>query len=120
MLQWHLGIFAWEYTPSFRGYDSYLGYLGGAQDYWAHSDGPCTPTAASNWQCPTRVNGSDYASLDFVFQQQPNCGAGCSTFPAQFHSASSLCYTTAYMEVALTYMSPIPYHPRVYVHTWVI
>ena len=84
MLQWHLGIFAWEYTPSFRGYDSYLGYLGGAQDYWAHSDGPCTPTAASNWQCPTRVNGSDYASLDFVFQQQPNCGAGCSTFPAQY------------------------------------
>ena len=36
MPQWHLGFSSWKQTPLHRGFDSWLGYLGGAQDYWLH------------------------------------------------------------------------------------
>eukprot|EP01043_Picozoa_sp_COSAG02_P005169 COSAG02_NODE_139_length_34376_cov_233.853663_7_plen_221_part_00 len=36
VLQWHLGFCDERYTPTFRGFDEYLGYLNGAEDYWSH------------------------------------------------------------------------------------
>ena len=36
-LQWHLGFVAKEYTPPYRGYDTFLGFVGGKDDYWDHS-----------------------------------------------------------------------------------
>lgn len=34
--KWHLGFSSWQQTPLHRGFDSWFGYLGGAQDYWLH------------------------------------------------------------------------------------
>ena len=34
--QWHLGFCDERFTPTFRGFDEYLGYLNGAEDYWSH------------------------------------------------------------------------------------
>ncbi|XP_070575005.1 arylsulfatase J-like [Ptychodera flava] len=34
--KWHLGFFAWQYTPTFRGFDSFFGYYNGKEDYYDH------------------------------------------------------------------------------------
>ena len=37
LLQWHLGFFAKEYTPVYRGFDSFYGFWNGKEDFWNHS-----------------------------------------------------------------------------------
>ena len=34
--KWHLGMYKWQYTPTFRGYKSYYGYYTGGEDYFTH------------------------------------------------------------------------------------
>ena len=34
--KWHLGFMKWDYTPTFRGFDSFLGYYGPAMYYYEH------------------------------------------------------------------------------------
>ena len=72
----HLGVWRWEHTPTFRGYDSFgesamrqhllpdlshfhsqVGYYGGGEDYYQH--------------------GSEKL-LDFHFDSRKECGEGCS------------------------------------------
>ncbi|XP_066269871.1 arylsulfatase B-like isoform X7 [Branchiostoma lanceolatum] len=36
--KWHLGHHAWEFTPTYRGFDSYYGYLTGKDNYYDHTD----------------------------------------------------------------------------------
>ena len=37
ILQWHLGFYAKEYTPTQRGYKSHYGYWQGCGDYYDHT-----------------------------------------------------------------------------------
>jgi len=55
--KWHLGYFQWDYTPTFRGFNSFYGYYGGGEDYFTHKN-----------------NGY----YDFRHDVGRNCGANCS------------------------------------------
>lgn len=56
--KWHLGFWQWASTPTFRGYDSYMGYYTGGEDYISHSSA---------------------GVLDFRLDGCAQCGANCST-----------------------------------------
>ena len=58
--KWHLGYFKWDYTPTFRGFDSFLGYYEGAEDYFDHTRG---------------------GSYDLHREEGARCGPNCSTSP---------------------------------------
>merc|ERR1712079_325987 len=34
--KWHMGAHAWEFTPTFRGYETFLGFLQGGEAYFSH------------------------------------------------------------------------------------
>ena len=56
--KWHLGYHQWEHTPTFRGFDSYLGYYSGMADYFTHHGG-----------C---------GGYDLHLAERPKCGRNCS------------------------------------------
>lgn len=37
--KWDLGMHKWEYTPTYRGFDSFYGYYNAAEDYYTHTTG---------------------------------------------------------------------------------
>ena len=37
--RWHLGFCKWDYTPTYRGFDSFMGFYLGVQDYFTHESG---------------------------------------------------------------------------------
>ena len=39
MGKWDLGMHKWDYTPTYRGFDSFLGFYNGAEDYYSHITG---------------------------------------------------------------------------------
>eukprot|EP00041_Stephanoeca_diplocostata_P030711 m.936691 g.936691 ORF g.936691 m.936691 type:complete len:653 (+) comp23811_c0_seq3:148-2106(+) len=55
--KWHVGFWKWAATAVFRGFDSWLGYLSGSEDYYTHADGDI---------------------LDFRSMDCPKCGDNCS------------------------------------------
>ena len=57
--KWHLGYHAWAHTPTYRGFDSFLGYYDGGEDYYTHRGDTC-------------------GGYDLSIAEAPNCGANCS------------------------------------------
>eukprot|EP00927_Polykrikos_kofoidii_P058245 TRINITY_DN5263_c0_g1_i1.p1 TRINITY_DN5263_c0_g1~~TRINITY_DN5263_c0_g1_i1.p1 ORF type:complete len:519 (-),score=53.10 TRINITY_DN5263_c0_g1_i1:136-1692(-) len=55
--KWHLGLTTWQHTPTFRGFESYVGYYTGGEGYFTHTTS---------------------GLYDFRRDPRPNCGAGCS------------------------------------------
>lgn len=54
--KWHLGYWDWQYVPTGRGFESFFGYMGGAEDYYQHTHPGCS-------QQPT---GPGYPELDLA------------------------------------------------------
>ncbi|CAJ1370526.1 unnamed protein product [Effrenium voratum] len=59
--KWHLGFYRKEYTPTFRGFESWYGYYGGGQDYFTH-----------------KVLIGKKLVFDFHRHPQPFCGPKCA------------------------------------------
>jgi arylsulfatase A-like enzyme len=57
--KYHLGYHTWAHTPTFRGFDSFLGYYDGGQDYYTHHGDTCH-------------------GYDLSIAESANCGANCS------------------------------------------
>ncbi|KAI8519544.1 hypothetical protein Bbelb_028010 [Branchiostoma belcheri] len=38
---WHLGFCNWNYTPTYRGFDSFYGFYNGQDDYYKHTVRKC-------------------------------------------------------------------------------
>ncbi|EGD83465.1 hypothetical protein PTSG_04073 [Salpingoeca rosetta] len=55
--KWHLGFYKWDYTPTFRGFNSFLGYYSGGENYFTHKNGP---------------------AYDMHRDPLPSCGQNCS------------------------------------------
>ena len=55
--KWHLGFYNWAYTPTFRGFRSFLGFYSGGEHYFTHEAGH---------------------GYDFRRDMGPRCGANCS------------------------------------------
>eukprot|EP01084_Bolivina_argentea_P120085 212869_1 len=54
--KWHMGFYKWEYTPTYRGFKSFLGYFNGVEDYYTH-----------------KMDGA----YDFIELNGINCGENC-------------------------------------------
>jgi arylsulfatase A-like enzyme len=73
--KWHLGIWNWGYTPTYRGFDSFFGYYGGGEDYFTHSQ-------------------------DFRLDIGKNCGPNCSqTQPQLAGNYSTELYAQRQIEI---------------------
>ncbi|EGD76661.1 hypothetical protein PTSG_08011 [Salpingoeca rosetta] len=64
--KWHLGFTEWQFTPTFRGFDSFYGFYSCAEDYFFHGLGF------------KNSSGAHVKSLDFHDDARPSCGADCS------------------------------------------
>ena len=37
--KWHLGFYSWQHVPTARGFETFFGFYGGAEDYYKHTAG---------------------------------------------------------------------------------
>eukprot|EP01051_Picozoa_sp_SAG22_P000786 SAG22_NODE_25_length_30107_cov_28.456412_7_plen_193_part_00 len=82
----HLGYSSWRFSPTERGFDTYKGYLDGAESYWCH--GGCGLNGVVDWwDSQARPNAS--LPLFPVFNETCHNGtdAGC---PVAEYSATLL------------------------------
>jgi len=66
--KWHVGFYREEYTPTFRGFDSFVGFYGGAEDHYSH-----------------QVTGA----FDLRRDLEPECGDGCSQVASDLNGTYS-------------------------------
>jgi hypothetical protein len=76
--KWHLGFFKWAYTPTFRGFDSFVGFYSGGEDYFSHVSS---------------------GGFDFRRDPSPRCGKNCSQVDWQAQGSYS---TEVFAQEAVT------------------
>jgi len=57
--KWDLGMHKWEYTPTYRGFDTFYGYYDAAEDYFTHMVG-VLPLESDIVDDPVIFNGIDF------------------------------------------------------------
>ena len=57
--KWHLGMYKKEYTPLYRGFDTFYGYLTGGEDYYTYTW--CERRRGRNITYSTADSGQDYS-----------------------------------------------------------
>ena len=57
--KWDLGMHKWDYTPTYRGFDTFYGYYDGAEDYFTHMVG-ALPLESDSVKNPAVFNGIDF------------------------------------------------------------
>lgn len=72
-----MGFYTWEHTPTFRGFDSFVGFYSGGEDYFKHTSS---------------------GAYDFRRDPSPMCGPNCSQVAAHDQGAYS---TTVFAEEAV-------------------
>ena len=75
--KWHCGFYSWNHTPAFRGFDSFLGFFGGGEDYFTHVEGGGSESPGP------RLN----SGFDLWLQSRAGCGAGCAQDLANNYSS---------------------------------
>ena len=90
--KWHMGYCDVRYSPTYRGFSSFTGYLNGAEDYWDH----------------TRADGSFYG-LDF------RAGGATNSLPpatnASFDVYSAFVFANAVAKIVTSHGATSPQTP---------
>jgi arylsulfatase A-like enzyme len=82
--KWHLGYAKWEFTPTFRGFDSFYGFYRGGEDYFLHSS---------------------KGAYDLRYDARPNCGEGCSQIVDERGNYSTHVFTRQTIQIIQNYHS---------------
>ncbi|KAA0186810.1 hypothetical protein HAZT_HAZT002131 [Hyalella azteca] len=64
--KWHLGFCNWNYTPTYRGFDTFSGFYLGAEDYYSHTRNFDEAFVESTASGTPRAAGYDYRSDTLV------------------------------------------------------
>jgi len=65
--KWHLGYCSFEYMPTYRGFDSFYGYLNGGEDYYTHQ-------SSITWESTDTdgvVDVDDLTAMDLFIDDEP-------------------------------------------------
>eukprot|EP00179_Madagascaria_erythrocladioides_P023571 CAMPEP_0198348040 /NCGR_PEP_ID=MMETSP1450-20131203/87946_1 /TAXON_ID=753684 ORGANISM="Madagascaria erythrocladiodes, Strain CCMP3234" /NCGR_SAMPLE_ID=MMETSP1450 /ASSEMBLY_ACC=CAM_ASM_001115 /LENGTH=302 /DNA_ID=CAMNT_0044053623 /DNA_START=67 /DNA_END=972 /DNA_ORIENTATION=- len=75
--KWHLGMASWQHTPTFRGFNSFVGFYNGGEDYYTH-------------EAKARVDDTHHVrGYDMRFDARARCGAACSRVAYEYNGTYS-------------------------------
>ncbi|XP_054165755.1 arylsulfatase B-like [Oppia nitens] len=63
--KWHLGFYKHDYTPTYRGFDTHLGYWNGGEDYFTHQACETSWTTGTGMLLDNNNNNDTVCGLDF-------------------------------------------------------
>eukprot|EP01061_Rhynchopus_euleeides_P034105 TRINITY_DN57808_c0_g1_i1.p1 TRINITY_DN57808_c0_g1~~TRINITY_DN57808_c0_g1_i1.p1 ORF type:complete len:530 (+),score=186.62 TRINITY_DN57808_c0_g1_i1:57-1646(+) len=87
--KWHLGMYSYAMTPTFRGFDSFYGFYNGGEDYFVHTAG-----------------GGTNLGYDMRRDTGRRCGRGCSVVD---YAANNTYSTTLFTQEAVNVVENHPF-----------